>query len=185
MFVKAFFLVPLGSRRVLGLLRDGHDRDGPLAVEGRLLSGHEVSRAERGSRGGRQIGSRPAPGAAAGMRASPPREAAGRRRGRWGGRGGGELVGADGGGVQGDAWGKKRDGRGEAGGGSPAVEGRLLSGREVSRAERGSRGGRQIGSRPAPGAAAGMRARPPREAVRRRRGAGGRPHARRTASGSG
>jgi hypothetical protein len=46
MFVKAFFLV-LWSRCFLGLLRCGHDRDGPLAVEGRLLSGHEVSRLER------------------------------------------------------------------------------------------------------------------------------------------
>src|SRR5260370_7258401 len=39
----------------------GHDRAGPLAVEGRLLSGHEVSRLE-GSRGGRQIDRRPARG---------------------------------------------------------------------------------------------------------------------------
>jgi len=46
MFVKAFFLL-LWESVFLGLLRCGHDRDGPLAVEGRLLSGHEVSRAER------------------------------------------------------------------------------------------------------------------------------------------
>jgi hypothetical protein len=40
MFVKADF--SLGERS-LGFAEDGHDRDGPLAVEGRLLSGHEVS----------------------------------------------------------------------------------------------------------------------------------------------
>lgn len=56
------FFSPSSGDRVLDLLRDGHDRDGPLAVEGRLLSGHEVSRVERGSRGGRRIGLRPARG---------------------------------------------------------------------------------------------------------------------------
>ncbi len=39
---------------MVDLLRDGHDRDGPLAVEGRLLAGHEVSKLERdpGAAGG-------------------------------------------------------------------------------------------------------------------------------------
>jgi hypothetical protein len=50
----------------------------------------------------------------------------------------------------------------------------------------GPRGGRQIGSRPARGAAADMRARPSRELrVRRRRGGGSRPRGRHTVSGSG
>src|SRR5260370_35171712 len=47
------------DRQDPGFAECGHDRDGPLAVEGRLLSGHEVSRLE-GSRGGRQIDRRPA-----------------------------------------------------------------------------------------------------------------------------
>ena len=42
----------------------GHDRDGPLAVEGRLLSGHGVSRPDWGPGDGRRIVRRPA-GAAA------------------------------------------------------------------------------------------------------------------------
>jgi hypothetical protein len=50
-----------GNRRDPGFAECGRDRDGPLAVEGRLLSGHEVSRSER-SRGGRQIVRRPARG---------------------------------------------------------------------------------------------------------------------------
>ena len=41
----SFFLLEVG--KIVELLRCGHDRDGPLAVEGRLLSGHEVSRLER------------------------------------------------------------------------------------------------------------------------------------------
>jgi hypothetical protein len=45
------FSLFLGNRRVLDLLRDGHDRDGPLAVEGKLLSGHEVSRGDPGAAG--------------------------------------------------------------------------------------------------------------------------------------
>ena len=46
MFVKVFFSSFWKSAR--SWLADcGHDRDGPLAVEGRLLSGHEVSRLER------------------------------------------------------------------------------------------------------------------------------------------
>jgi alcohol dehydrogenase, propanol-preferring len=62
MFVKGLLLIQVWNRnrRGLDVLRCGHDRDGPLAVEGRLLSGHEVSRPERGSRGGRQIVRRPA-----------------------------------------------------------------------------------------------------------------------------
>ena len=39
-FVKADFSL---GRGFWGFAEDGHDRDGPLAVEGRLLSGHEVS----------------------------------------------------------------------------------------------------------------------------------------------
>ena len=46
MFVKAFFSSFRKSARS-GFAECGHDRDGPLAVEGRLLSGHEVSRLER------------------------------------------------------------------------------------------------------------------------------------------
>ncbi len=54
----------------------GQDRDGPLVVEGTLLSGHEVSRLAEGPGGGRQIHSRPA-GAAAESRARlPPGSAA-------------------------------------------------------------------------------------------------------------
>jgi hypothetical protein len=37
-----------GDRQDPGFAECGHDRDGPLAVEGKLLSGHEVSRLERG-----------------------------------------------------------------------------------------------------------------------------------------
>ena len=40
----------------------GHDRDGPLGVEGRLLSGHWIQQAGVGSRGGRQIDRKPAAG---------------------------------------------------------------------------------------------------------------------------
>jgi len=46
MFVKAFFSSSWKSARSW-LAECGHDRDGPLALEGRLLSGHEVSRLER------------------------------------------------------------------------------------------------------------------------------------------
>ena len=42
MFVKVFFSSFRKSARS-GFAECGHDRDGPLAVEGRLLSGHEVS----------------------------------------------------------------------------------------------------------------------------------------------
>src|SRR5690348_17799235 len=38
-FVKAFY--ELDTRRVCFLLKGGHDREGPLRAEGRLLSGHE------------------------------------------------------------------------------------------------------------------------------------------------
>ena len=65
--------------------------------------------------------------------------------------------------------------------GAPAAAMRRGYPTEVSRGgERVPGDGRQIGSRPATGAAADMRARPPREAagVRRRRGAGGRPRLR-------
>lgn len=81
MFVKAFFLV-LWESVFPGLLRCGHDRDGPLAVEGRLLSGHELSRLERvpGRLADRFKAST---GAAAVRRARPPREAAGLSRWRW------------------------------------------------------------------------------------------------------
>src|SRR2546423_11064635 len=61
-FIKAFY--ELDTRRVCFLLKGGHDRDGPLLAEGRLLSGHEVS-SWRWARGGRRIDRRPAPVAAA------------------------------------------------------------------------------------------------------------------------
>jgi len=48
MFVKSSFCPFWKFGKIVDLLRDGHDRDGPLAVEGRLLAGHEVSRVERG-----------------------------------------------------------------------------------------------------------------------------------------
>ena len=46
MFVKVFFS-SFRKSAGSGFAECGHDRDGPLAVEGRLLSGHEVSRLER------------------------------------------------------------------------------------------------------------------------------------------
>ena len=63
MFVKAFY--ERDSRRVCFLLKGGHDREGPLLAEGRLLSGHEVQQLEMGARSGRRIDRRPAPVAAA------------------------------------------------------------------------------------------------------------------------
>jgi hypothetical protein len=62
-FVKGFLL----NRRkgfVAWVAEGGHHREGPLAVEGRLLSGHGVSRPDGGPGGGRRIVRRPA-GAAA------------------------------------------------------------------------------------------------------------------------
>jgi hypothetical protein len=56
--VKAFFLV-IWSLPGVGLLRDGHDGDGPLLAGGRAAirsRGQQVRRI----RSGRQIGSRPA-----------------------------------------------------------------------------------------------------------------------------
>jgi hypothetical protein len=52
--VKAFSLV-IWNWTGVGLLGDGHDRDGPLRQEGRLLLGHVVS-GVRGIRSGRRIG---------------------------------------------------------------------------------------------------------------------------------
>jgi len=62
MFCQGFSLARI--RRVCFLLMGGHDREGPLLAEGRLLSGHEVS-SWRWARGGRRIDRRPAPVAAA------------------------------------------------------------------------------------------------------------------------
>lgn len=61
-----------GNRRDRGFAECGHDRDGPLVVEGRLLSGHEVSRLERvPGAAGRSIEGQHG-GAAAESRARPP-----------------------------------------------------------------------------------------------------------------
>ena len=70
MSVKAFFSA---DWRIVDLLGCGHDRDGPLPVGGQALI---RSRAQQGTgiRSGRQIGSRPARGAAAVMRARPLRK---------------------------------------------------------------------------------------------------------------
>jgi hypothetical protein len=126
MSVKAFFSA---DWRIVDLLGCGHDRDGPLPVGGQALI---RSRAQQGTgiRSGRQIGSRPARGAAAVIRARPLRK-----------------------------WPQVRP----AAARPRRTEDRLLPGHEASKAWRGARGGRQIGSRPARGAAADMRARPSRE----------------------
>src|SRR5262245_14602584 len=81
-FVKASF--ESAERFVAWIAEGGHDRDGPLAVEGRLLSGHDVSRPERGPGDGRRIDRRPAGGQP--IRGSGrPREARRQRAGRrWG-----------------------------------------------------------------------------------------------------
>jgi hypothetical protein len=54
----------------------GHDRDGPLLAEGTLLSGHDISAASGGSRGGRRIVRRPA-------RLRQPNSGSGRPREIW------------------------------------------------------------------------------------------------------
>src|ERR1700761_1009997 len=69
MFVKTGFSF---GKPVAGFAEDGHDRDGPLAVEGRLLSGHEVSsrgvpggpagRLKASTGGGSRLAGRAAPG---------------------------------------------------------------------------------------------------------------------------
>jgi hypothetical protein len=44
---QGLLFIHLENRQDPGFAECGHDRDGPLAVEGRLLSGHEASRLER------------------------------------------------------------------------------------------------------------------------------------------
>jgi hypothetical protein len=56
-----------------GLLRDGHDRDGPLPAGGQAPI-RSRGQQGKGIRSGRQIGSRPARSAAADLRARPPRK---------------------------------------------------------------------------------------------------------------
>jgi len=98
-----------------------------------------------------------------------------------------QLVNGNRGGVHGDA------SREEWSGGRGVSPGRLTRGAgscqvtRPARAERGVPGWPADRIRASTGAAADLRARPPRDAagVSSQRGAGGRPHARRTASGSG
>ena len=52
---QGFLFFILENRQDPGFAECGHDRDGPLAVEGRLLSGHEVSGLEGPGAVGRSL----------------------------------------------------------------------------------------------------------------------------------